>query len=199
MVFKPLFSGVIAYHLSWRWVFYVQAISCGALALASAFLFEETRENVLLSRAARALNTWHEKCEKLGMTGLVGEPNNSHHHFGKDIQQVRWRVAGEEARRSPIELLRISLSRPFCKSTISQVSYKVLTFASDLLLTEPVVFWFSLWIAFAWGVLYLSFAGIPIIFADAYRFDSEQTGAVFIGEHRHDLILKALVDMVSLA
>lgn len=27
---------------------------------------------------------------------------------------------------------------------------------TDLLFTESVVFWFSMWTAFAWGVLYLS-------------------------------------------
>ncbi|RMZ75774.1 hypothetical protein DV738_g5308, partial [Chaetothyriales sp. CBS 135597] len=66
----PLVSGLIAYHMSWRWVFYVQAISCGTVAAASIFLFEETRENALLAKQAKALNKWFFKCKQLGMQGV---------------------------------------------------------------------------------------------------------------------------------
>lgn len=74
----------------------------------------------------------------------------------------------------------------------------ILNLVSALLCTEPVVFWFSLWIAFAWGVLYLSFAGIPIVFADAYLFNSQQSGAVFTGEHGDMGLARKLDVMVSL-
>ncbi|RMD39483.1 hypothetical protein DV735_g5645, partial [Chaetothyriales sp. CBS 134920] len=66
----PLVSGLIAYHMSWRWAFYVQAISCGAVSAASIFLFEETRENALLTKQAKALNKWFFKCKQLGMQGV---------------------------------------------------------------------------------------------------------------------------------
>jgi len=111
MLIQPLFSGVIAYHLPWRWVFYVQVISCGTLALASAFLFEETRENVLLSRGARALNKWYAECEKVGMIGLAGASGLL---GAKRVQRIRWTVAGDGQRTSLVNVIRISLSRPFC-------------------------------------------------------------------------------------
>ncbi|KZF26936.1 MFS general substrate transporter [Xylona heveae TC161] len=149
----PLVSGIIAFHLQWRWVFYVQAISCGSLTLISAIFFQETRENVLLSRNARALNQWYAKCQTLGMRGL---------NVDGQLQQVQWSIATKEDSVSLASLLRISLSRPL-----------------RLLVTEPVVFWFSLWIAFAWGVLYLSFGGLPLTFKAAYGFNSQQIGAVF--------------------
>jgi hypothetical protein len=49
------------------------------------------------------------------------------------------------------------------------------------LFTEPVVFFFSLWVAFSWAVLYLNFGSIPLVFSTTYNFTLEQTGAVFTG------------------
>ncbi|KAL4779191.1 major facilitator superfamily domain-containing protein [Aspergillus varians] len=43
----------------------------------------------------------------------------------------------------------------------------------------PVVFFFSLWVAFSWAVLYLNFGSIPLIFSTTYNFTLEQTGAIF--------------------
>lgn len=48
-----------------------------------------------------------------------------------------------------------------------------------MLVTEPVVFFFSLWIAFSWAVLYLQFAAVPLVFATNHGFNIQQTGAVF--------------------
>jgi hypothetical protein len=53
---------------------------------------------------------------------------------------------------------------------------------SDLLFTEPVVFFFSLWVAFSWAVLYLQFGSIPLIFQVNHHFNLEQAGAVFTGK-----------------
>lgn len=52
----------------------------------------------------------------------------------------------------------------------------------DLLLTESVVFWFSLWTAFAWAVLYLTFSSIPLVFETNHDFNIQEVGAVFGGE-----------------
>jgi hypothetical protein len=49
------------------------------------------------------------------------------------------------------------------------------------LYTEPVVFFFSLWVAFSWAVLYLNFGSIPLVFSTTYNFTLEQTGAIFTG------------------
>ncbi len=49
----------------------------------------------------------------------------------------------------------------------------------DLLVTEPVVFFFSLWVAFAWAALYLTFGSIPLVFGVSHHFTIQQSGAVF--------------------
>jgi hypothetical protein len=49
----------------------------------------------------------------------------------------------------------------------------------DLLCTEPVVFFFSLWVAFSWAVLYLCFSAIPLVFTANHGFNAQQNGAVF--------------------
>ncbi len=48
-----------------------------------------------------------------------------------------------------------------------------------LLVAEPVVFFFSLWVAFAWGVLYLTFSSVPIVFQKVYDWNIEQAGYIF--------------------
>jgi hypothetical protein len=48
-----------------------------------------------------------------------------------------------------------------------------------MLFTEPVVFSFSLWVSFSWGVLFLQFIAIPLVFTTQYNFTVEQNGAVF--------------------
>lgn len=52
----------------------------------------------------------------------------------------------------------------------------------DLLFTEPVVFFFSLWVAFSWAILYLNFSSIPLVFSTNHGFNVQQIGAVFSGE-----------------
>ncbi len=49
----------------------------------------------------------------------------------------------------------------------------------DLLVTEPVVFFFSLWVSFAWAVLYLTFGSIPLVFGVSHNFNIQQSGAIF--------------------
>jgi hypothetical protein len=41
------------------------------------------------------------------------------------------------------------------------------------------VFFFSLWVAFAWAVLYLTFGSVALVFRVSHGFTTEQTGAVF--------------------
>ena len=155
----PLCSGFIAQHVSWRWVFYVQVMSCGFLILLVMVFFKETRGSVLLSRRAATLNKWYEAREKAGLVGFevaVGESGK------KQSQRVRWKVKSDEERESLAKMIGISIYRPF-----------------HLLLTEPVVFFFSLWIAFSWSVLYLTFSSIPLVFSTNHDFNTQQSGAVF--------------------
>lgn len=109
----PLVSGVIAFNLQWRWVFYVQAIACCSLATILVFFFHETRENVLLAQQARALNRWYDKCQKLGMDGL---------NMDGQIQQVRWVISTTESSFSMLEVLRKSFWCPFREFTTCESS-----------------------------------------------------------------------------
>ncbi|EXJ91566.1 hypothetical protein A1O3_00114 [Capronia epimyces CBS 606.96] len=157
----PLVSGLVAQHLSWRWVFWIQVITSGTLVSLVTIFFKETRGSIILSRKARLLNKWYEKLEDAGALGM--EVNDSDpEKNGQTALRIRWRVKTDEDRSSLGTMIAVSLYRPF-----------------HMLFTEPVVFWFSLWVAFSWAVLYLQFGSIPLVFAANHGFTLEQTGAVF--------------------
>lgn len=156
----PLVSGFIAQNTLWRWVFWVQVITCGLLVVAVALFLKETRGSILLSRKAQTINQWIEACEEAGYVGFDMRPSPGSEKA--ESQRIRWKVKSDEERSSLAKTIGISVYRPF-----------------HLLTTEPVVFFFSLWVAFAWAVLYLTFGSIPIVFSRSYGFDTQQCGAVF--------------------
>jgi MFS family permease len=49
---------------------------------------------------------------------------------------------------------------------------------TKMLLTEPVVIFFTLWISFAWGILFLFFSPVVQTFSTAYGFNTIHTGFV---------------------
>jgi MFS family permease len=156
----PLVSGFIAQNINWRWVFWVQVITCGILITAVTLFFRETRGSILLSRKARALNKWYEELENAGYIGF--EMPISPGSERTESQRIRWKVKTDEERESISKMIGISVYRPF-----------------HLLITEPVVFFFSLWVAFAWAVLYLTFGSIPLVFGRSHGFGIQESGAVF--------------------
>ena len=155
----PLVSGFIAQHTSWRWVFHVQAMVCGFLIFLVIVFFKETRGSVLLSRRAKAVNAWYDHCEESEFYVLVPMSSDQ-----REIAQerLRWKVKADEERDSLGKMIGVSVYRPF-----------------HLLTTEPVVFFFSLWISFSWAVLYLNFSSIPLVFTTNHNFNLQQNGAVF--------------------
>jgi len=156
----PMVCGFIAQNTTWRWIFYVQAISCGIMVALICVVFKETRGSVLLSRKARCLNKWYEAREAAGYYGF--EVPNDTKRGSATSQRLRWKVRSDEERVSLSKMIGISLYRPF-----------------HLLFTEPVVFWFSLWVAFSWAVLYLTLAAIPLVFQSNHGFSLQQANAVF--------------------
>ncbi|KAF2464522.1 MFS multidrug transporter-like protein [Lindgomyces ingoldianus] len=70
-------------------------------------------------------------------------------------------AAPELNRASVASLLKISFMRP-----------------TKMLLTEPVVTFFTLWISFAWGILFLFFSSVVQTFGTNYGFTTFQTGLV---------------------
>ncbi|KAF9735260.1 hypothetical protein PMIN06_000656 [Paraphaeosphaeria minitans] len=155
----PLVCGFIAQNTTWRWIFYMQAIMNGAAVAVICVIFKETRGSVLLSRKAKALNEWYAAREEAGYY-TVNMPRPD----GKAAlpQRIRWKVKEDELRASLVSMIRTSLVRPFL-----------------FLFTEPVVFFFSLWVAFSWAVLYLTLAAIPLVFQRNHGFSLEQANAVF--------------------
>ena len=163
----PLISGFIAEYALWRWVFYLQALLSGVLTTAVIIFFKETRGSVLLSRKARALNAYYEEMETLGhrewdIGSLLSNTYETPQSLEPKYKRIRWKVLADEDRASISRMLYLSLTTPF-----------------HLLLTEPVVFFFSLWVAFAWAVLYMSFDSIPLVFTTNHGFTISQVGAVF--------------------
>ncbi|KAK7983288.1 hypothetical protein PG989_010690 [Apiospora arundinis] len=184
----------------WKWVFWHQVILDFVLAVLIAVLFHESRGCVLLRRKAVKLNAYYEALEARGCFGVWvketahHDKNTSHqrnttttkHNTQGDteekglatqpmvtpyeapprdakLQRVRWAVKEDEQHTSIVQMMSVSLLRPF-----------------HLLFTEPVVFFFSLWVSFAWATLYLTFAAIPLVFRRQYGFNTEQSGYVFI-------------------
>jgi MFS family permease len=156
----PLVSGFIAQNANWRWVFWVQVIICGILVSAVTLFFKETRGSILLSKKARCLNEWYEEREAVGYIGFDMPVYSGSEKT--ESQRIRWKVKSDEERESISKMIGISVYRPF-----------------HLLVTEPVVFFFSLWVSFAWAVLYLTFGSIPLVFGRSHGFTIQESGAVF--------------------
>ncbi|KAK0649023.1 major facilitator superfamily domain-containing protein [Cercophora newfieldiana] len=189
----PLFAAMMTRRLghigtgnaaAWKWVFWHQVIMGAVVILALAILFKESRGSVLLSRKAKALNKWYEELESQGHYGVwitESTPSDSCESSTTEgssdeekgevrkavspdatLRRVRWIVKEDEERASVAKMISVSVSRPFI-----------------LLLNESIVFFFSLWVSFAWGVLYLTFGSIPLIFRRQYGWNLEQAGYAF--------------------
>jgi multidrug resistance protein len=159
--FGPLVSGFVAQNASWRWIFYMQAIADGVMVALIIVIFKETRGSVLLSRKAAALNKYYDVREAAGYYGFNMSTGDAK-PAPVVSQRIRWKVASDEDRASLAKMISLSLYRPF-----------------HLLFTEPVVFWFSLWVAFSWAVLYLTLAAIPLVFQSNHGFTLQQANSVF--------------------
>ncbi|KAI9931303.1 hypothetical protein ASPWEDRAFT_166747 [Aspergillus wentii DTO 134E9] len=156
----PLLSSVVVYHTTWRWIYYSHAIVSAFFVVLIFLFFKETRGSVILSRKAQALNAYYESLEKAGHYGVIMSIEQSDEK--EDIRRIRWKVKSDEERQSLVQMISVSCVRPF-----------------HMLFTEPVVFFFSLWAAFSWAVLYLQFGSVPLVFQTNHHFNVEQSGAVF--------------------
>ncbi|KAF4454039.1 hypothetical protein F53441_3423 [Fusarium austroafricanum] len=158
--------------LAWKWSFWHQVILDGLLLIAILILFKETRGPVLLSRKAKKLNQWYQELEDAGVYGLwvadsqevlsdsssssektmPGHETMLEYNRQTQLRRIRWLVEADEQRPPLRQMIATSIMRPFF-----------------LLFTEPVVFAFSLWAAFSWAVLYLSFAVVPYLYSDNFN------------------------------
>ncbi|OJI80139.1 hypothetical protein ASPTUDRAFT_936583 [Aspergillus tubingensis CBS 134.48] len=159
----PLVCGFISQYTSWRWIFYVQIIIAGLITAAVLAFFRETRGPVILREKAHQLNQWHEAMEKATAATRQAEVDDTEKGpEDTNMNNVRWKVPADEERAGILQLLQTSLMRPF-----------------TMLFTEPVVFFFSLWAAFSWSVLYINLSAIPLVFQSAYMFSLSTANAVF--------------------
>lgn len=149
--------------LAWKWCFWHQVIANVLLLAALGFFLSETRASVILRHKATALNKWYEKLEKVGIYGVL-DPAGSGATAEASPRRIRWKVKADEERASLGALVASSSMRPFY-----------------MLCTEPVVFFFSLWAAFAWGILYLAFAVVPYLHADDFNASMRTYVAMMAG------------------
>ncbi|KAF9874453.1 hypothetical protein CkaCkLH20_08016 [Colletotrichum karsti] len=154
----PLFCGFIVQYTNWRWIFWVQVIVNTVTVVAFLIFLPETRANVLLRRKAEALNRWYSENGE-AVSGFQVRATQ-----GGDVMSraVKWHLEGDQERGSLGQMIASSVTLPFV-----------------LLFTEPVVFFFSLWAAFSWSILYLGFAAVPLVFTTVYDFDLSSANAIF--------------------
>jgi multidrug resistance protein len=102
----PLLSSAIVQHTSWRWIYWSHAMVSAVFVLIIFFFFKETRGSVLLSRKAHALNKYYEQLEATGHIGVLSGRSS-------DLRRIRWKVKSDEQRESIVQMISISLYRPF--------------------------------------------------------------------------------------
>ncbi|EGN95145.1 hypothetical protein SERLA73DRAFT_125470 [Serpula lacrymans var. lacrymans S7.3] len=81
----------------------------------------------------------------------------------KEKGDNRYRARVEEEKRSLLVMIMVSCTRPL-----------------HFLLTEPTVVCFSLWVGFAWGVLFCMIQSISPVYQSLYNFGVGETGTVFL-------------------
>ncbi|KAI2469086.1 MFS general substrate transporter [Annulohypoxylon bovei var. microspora] len=81
----------------------------------------------------------------------------------KETDDERW-WCRYDIKLSKVALLKIGLLRPF-----------VLSF------TEPILWFFNIWISLIYGILYLCFVAYPIVFAEHRGWDAGISGLAFVG------------------
>ncbi|KAL7953903.1 major facilitator superfamily domain-containing protein [Trichoderma compactum] len=182
LVSAALIETVGSNNRAWKWSFWVQVILDVVLLLALVLFFKESRASVLLSKKAKKLNKWYEEMETYGIYGVwindelavlasaassqitvTAYLNERNISTTPRLRRIRWIVKEDEQRASLGQIVLTSVRRPF-----------------HLLFTEPVVFCFSLWAAFSWGVLYLSFSVVPILYGPDFSMSSRVYVAMMI-------------------
>lgn len=108
----PMLAGAVVQHTTWRWIWYSHAIVSAVFVVIIFFFFNETRGSVLLSRKAKALNTYYDKLESAGHYGVIMS--------GKEtVKRIRWKVKSDEERASLAQMISISCYRPFRELSIN--------------------------------------------------------------------------------
>ncbi|KAF5248701.1 hypothetical protein FANTH_5771 [Fusarium anthophilum] len=59
------------------------------------------------------------------------------------------------------------------------IIWRSFAFPLRLLSKEPIVFCISLWVSFAWAIMYMQFSSIGLVFRSVYGFENAEVGAVY--------------------
>ncbi|KIR80349.1 drug transporter [Cryptococcus gattii EJB2] len=155
-------------RLEWRWIWWIQSITIGALFPFILLIMCETRESVILRRRAAKLRKEHQSggTNGKGDRDLFQAPNEIRGRF------TAW---SEMNRIGFWEAMRTSALRPF-----------------TFLVVEPVVAFIALWVSIAWGVLYIQIGGLPYVFRNIYAFSTNQVGLVYLS-----LVIGALIGFLA--
>ncbi|KAI1324228.1 major facilitator superfamily transporter [Xylariaceae sp. FL0255] len=132
----PVIGGFIYEYLGWRWDSWITLILAGAAAVLTLTLRETYAPTILQRKAAQ---------------------------MRKENNDERW-WSRYDVKKSPIELLRVNLIRPFI-----------------LFFTEPILWFFNIWISIIYGILYLTFVAYPIVFTEYRGWGPGLTGLSFVG------------------
>jgi multidrug resistance protein len=157
--FGPLVSGFIVQQLGFRWLFWVLAIFLTVMVVVFVLFFKESRADILLSKEAKALNDWYDAAERELQGHRSGEENRE---SPSPPTTFRWKVKADEERGDLRQMVLLSLTRPF-----------------RLLVSEPIVIFFSLWAAFSWSIMYALLIIVPYTFQTIYGFDLQTSSAIF--------------------
>ncbi|KAJ8593513.1 MFS general substrate transporter, partial [Rhizopogon salebrosus TDB-379] len=98
----------------------------------------------------------------------------------KTTGDPRYRSSAEIGKPSMLSMIKTSCTRPLY-----------------LLLTEPIVQSFSLWIGFTWGVLFCLLESVTTEFQSVYNFSVSQTGFVFISQRKVFLFIGAIIGLMA--
>ena len=113
----PLVSGFVEMRVSWRWIFYAEAIASAIFLLLLLLLLKETRGSVLLSSKAKVLNRYYDKLEEAGYYGVVFSAEDAVEK--QQVQRIRWKVKSDEERETLVKMVSISCYRPFRELSFS--------------------------------------------------------------------------------
>lgn len=142
-------------RLGWRWIQWISVIIGGVLTLIVVITMKETRCKPPSTCLPTSLS-----CYRCSASVLLTR-------IAKDLRKTtgdkRYRSRAEDERPTLKDLIIISLTRPMW-----------------LLISEPLVTAFSLWLGFAWGLLYGLVESIPYVFGTLYQFNQLQIGYVYL-------------------
>ncbi len=114
-----------------------------------------------------SLSTVPSSCSSLlcsARDAWIGHPRSSRPELRKETGDQRYRAPSELEAPSLKALLHASTTR-----------------AALLLVSEPVVFCFSLYIAYAWALIFAFFSAIPIVFQEIHGWGVGNGGLAYIG------------------